>query len=69
MGAKTITLPGERTKNGRAHTIPLSTDALAILRLFLSVTERDLVFGDAAGGFCWMVERQGASWMNAWVSL
>ena len=28
--AKAITLPGSRTKNGRAHVVPLSGEALAI---------------------------------------
>ena len=51
MAAKTITLPGERTKNGRGHTIPLSKDALAILAAIPRRDGRDLLFGDAAGGF------------------
>ena len=48
---KLIVLPGERTKNGRAHEIPLS--ALALTELD-SVTEREgsaLVFGKGAGGY------------------
>ena len=42
MAAKTITLPGERTKNGREHTMPLSADALAVLRSIPHRDERDL---------------------------
>ena len=69
MAAKTITLPAERTKNGREHTIPLSADALEVLRSIPQRNERDLVFGDAAGGFCWMVEGQGSLWTSGSVTL
>ena len=31
LKARTITLPGERTKNGRPHVIPLSEPAIGIL--------------------------------------
>lgn len=51
MTAATITLPAERTKNGRAHAVPLSADALNILRATPHRNERDLVFGDGVGGF------------------
>jgi integrase len=51
MATATITLPAERTKNRQAHTIPLSADALEILRSIPHRNERELVFGDAAGGF------------------
>ena len=61
MAAKTITLPGERTKNGQVHTIPLSKDALAILKDVPHRDGRDLLFGDAAGGF--------AGWSRAKVTL
>jgi integrase len=39
-----ITLPGERTKNGRAHIVPLGGAALAILNP-LRIADRDRVFG------------------------
>lgn len=32
LTANIWTLPGERTKNGKSHTVPLSADALAVLR-------------------------------------
>jgi integrase len=44
-----IELPAERTKNGRAHVVPLSDEALALLPP--AREERDLVFGRRAGGF------------------
>ncbi len=46
-----ITLPGERTKNKRPHDVPLSADALAILKAIKQRGERDLVFGEGEGGF------------------
>jgi len=49
--AKTITLPGNRTKNSREHVVPLSRDALDILRTIPHRNERDLVFGDGQGGY------------------
>ena len=49
MTASTVTLPAQRTKNGREHTVPLSADALEVLRSIPHRNERDLLFGDAAG--------------------
>ena len=40
-----IRLPGERTKNGRGHVVPLSDPALAILNGIDAKDGRDLVFG------------------------
>jgi integrase len=51
MTGATATLSAERTKNARTHTIPLSADALEVLRSIPHRNERDLVFGDATGGF------------------
>ena len=51
MTAKTINLPAERTKNGRAHAVPLSHDALEVLRSIPKRNERDLLFGRDAGGY------------------
>jgi len=45
-----IVLPGERTKNGRAHIVPLSEPAKAILANF-SRANRKHVFGRDDGGF------------------
>ena len=48
--AKTITLPGERTKNGQQHIVPLSDAALDILRG--RNPDREFVFGRTrVGGF------------------
>ena len=49
--AKTITLPGSRTKNGREHVVPLSTDALAIITATSQPEGREKVFGVGDGGF------------------
>jgi integrase len=49
-GAALITLPPERTKNGREHLIPLSEPALAILRRATrGGTPRDHLFGNGNG--------------------
>jgi integrase len=46
-----IELQPTRTKNGRAHLIPLSDEALAILKSASRRKDRDFVFGRGAGGF------------------
>ena len=46
-----IELPERRTKNGRAHVVPLSHEALTILEGIAATDGRDLVFGLGAGGF------------------
>jgi integrase len=46
-----IVLPGERTKNHRPHTVPLSGAARAILAAQPRRPGRDLVFGSGAGPF------------------
>jgi len=46
-----IDLPAGRTKNRRAHLVPLSDEALAILDGVKQRKDRDLVFGRRAGGF------------------
>jgi integrase len=50
-GTRQIELPPERTKNARAHIVPLSDEALVILRGVPRRKGRDLVFGCGAGGF------------------
>jgi integrase len=46
-----ITLPAERTKNGRQHVVPMSATVAAILRARPRNPDRDLIFGERAGGF------------------
>jgi integrase len=47
-----ITLPGSRTKNGRAHVTPMSDSVMAILRARPRNPDRDLAFGSrGVGGF------------------
>jgi integrase len=49
--ARQIDLPAARTKNNRPHIVPLSDEAIAILRAIPRRQKRDLVFGSGAGGF------------------
>jgi integrase len=46
-----IALPRERTKNGRAHVVPLSPQALAVLERAPQRQGREFVFGGGRGGF------------------
>ena len=46
-----IALPGERTKNGRTHHVPLSKLAMEIIDSIPRRINRDLVFGEGKGGF------------------
>jgi integrase len=46
-----IELPERRTKNNRAHVVPLSNAALVILENAPRRDNRDLVFGIGSGGF------------------
>jgi integrase len=48
---KTITLPGERTKNKRQHVVPLCDAALTILKDILQRGNREYVFGMGQGGY------------------
>jgi integrase len=48
LGADTWTLPAERSKNGRSHTLALPPAALAIIQA-VPRTDRDHLFGDRAG--------------------
>jgi integrase len=49
--ASLIRLPPARVKNGRAHDVPLSEEALALLRNVPQQNGRDFVFGSAVNGF------------------
>jgi integrase len=50
IDAKTWTIPGERMKGGRAHRVPLSDDALALLKDMQAIRSSDHVFpGPRAG--------------------
>src|SRR5262249_25025376 len=46
-----IHLPGERTKNGKDHTVPLSPLAKSIIDKIPQGQDREFVFGTGAGGF------------------
>jgi integrase len=58
LETRTITLPGERTKNGQQHIVPLCDAAIAILNGI--ERRREYVFGRTRdGGFCaWSVYKR-----------
>jgi len=60
LEARTITLPGERTKNGQQHVVALTDSAIAILMGIERRADREYVFGHTrAGGFCaWSVSKR-----------
>jgi integrase len=50
----TWTIPGERSKNHREHTLPLPAQALAIIAAVPRMVDRDHLFGVRGEGFrCW----------------
>jgi len=49
LGAGTWTLPKERSKNKREHTLPLPATALAIIRSVPMRATRDCLFGQRSG--------------------
>ena len=51
LDAAIWSIPRARTKNDRAHVVPLSDPALAIIANIIPRLGRDLVFGEGAGGF------------------
>ncbi len=51
VAAGTWTVPGERAKNGRAHTLPLPPAAWAIINAVPRMATRDHLFGVHAAGF------------------
>jgi integrase len=51
LEAGMISLPSERTKNGRPHDVPLSASAAAILSTTPQRDDREYVFGEGEGGF------------------
>jgi integrase len=57
---KTITLPGERTKNKQTHVVPLSDSATAILKKIPQRGNRDFVFGSGRNGYSgWSKSKAG----------
>jgi integrase len=51
IGKRTITLPPDRTKNGRPHEIPIAKTVAALLELRDRGDGRDLIFGRGDGPF------------------
>jgi integrase len=51
IDAKMLRIAGARTKNNRAHDVPLSEAALAIVEGIGEREGRDLVFGSGEGGY------------------
>ena len=59
FNAGTLTLPPERCKNGRSHTLPLPPLALKIINEVEKQPGRDFLFGTrAAGGFTWWAKQK-----------
>jgi integrase len=56
-GRSVISLPGERTKNGKPHEIPMS-EAVRSLLTARPKNGRDFVFGEGAGPFSGMSQRK-----------
>jgi integrase len=54
----TITLPPDRCKNGRAHTLILPPLAMSILRSIPKRDGREFLFGKWAGGFTYWVKQK-----------
>jgi integrase len=52
LGRGTWSIPSTRSKNGRAHTLPLSAAALNIIKSVPRMINRDCLFGErSSGGF------------------
>jgi integrase len=52
LGRGTWTIPSTRSKNGRAHTLPLPAAALNIINSVPHIVNRDFLFGErSSGGF------------------
>ena len=51
IGDDALILPKERTKNGKAHVVPLAPQARAVLDDCPAMAGRELVFGQGKGGF------------------
>jgi integrase len=51
LDEETWLLPGDRTKNGRPHLVPLPDQALAIVKAVPRRADRDHLFGDGPGPF------------------
>jgi integrase len=51
LKAGTITIPGERTKNGRPHVLTLAPAALEIIDSIPRMVDRDYLFGVRGAGF------------------
>jgi integrase len=55
-----ISLPGERTKNGRPHEIPMSKTVRSLLAAQPRSNGREFVFGEGAGPFSGQSHRKAA---------
>ena len=55
-----ISLPGERTKNGRPHEVPMSKTVRSLLAAQSRSDGRDFVFGEGAGPFSGLSLRKAA---------
>jgi len=51
LSRRLISLPGERTKNGKPHEIPLANTAVDVIEAQPRRSERELIFGEGEGPF------------------
>jgi integrase len=51
IGRDTITLPADRTKNGRPHEVPIAATVGSLLKTRDRIDGRDLIFGRGDGAF------------------
>jgi integrase len=59
-----ISLPGERTKNGRPHEVPMAPTVRSLLAAQPRSNGRDFVFGEGAGPFSGLSRRKEALDLN-----
>jgi integrase len=60
FGRGVISLPGERTKNGRPHEIPMAATVRSLLKAQSRSDGREFVFGEGAGPFSGLSQRKAA---------
>ena len=57
---------GRRSKNGRAHTLPLLPMALAIIKAVPRMATRPQLFGRHGHGYVSFSQRQGGARRTSW---
>ena len=60
FGRGVISLPGERTKNGRPHEVPMAATVRSLLKAQARSDGREFVFGEGAGPYSGLSQRKAA---------